>query len=71
MPYSLRRSGSGYFVITKGTNKKHSKRPLSRRMAGRQMRALYASMRRSMGRSEVRQPKMRRQASPGRTPKVL
>lgn len=45
MPYSLRRSGTGYFVVTQGTRRKHSKRPLSRRMAVRQMRALYASER--------------------------
>lgn len=45
MPYSLRRSGTGYFVVTQGTRRKHSKRPLSRRMAIRQMRALYASER--------------------------
>ena len=44
MPYELKRSGKGYFVETKGTHKRHSKRPLPLSRAKAQMRALYASM---------------------------
>lgn len=43
MPYKLVRSKNGkYFVVTKRSGKRHSKRPLSKEMAIRQMRALYA-----------------------------
>ena len=43
MPYRLQKSGRKYYVVTKGTNKRHSKRPMSKTMAQRQMRAIYAN----------------------------
>jgi len=45
MPYALQKSGSKFYVITKKSNRRHSKKPLSKRMAIRQMRAIYASTR--------------------------
>jgi len=44
MPYSLQKSGKGYYVITEGTSKKHSLKPLSKDTAERQMKALYYAM---------------------------
>lgn len=43
MPYSLRKRGGGYVVVTKATGRTHSKKPLSRARAMAQMRALYAN----------------------------
>lgn len=43
MPYSLQKSGRGYYVITKASGRRHSKRPLSLKRAKAQMRALYAN----------------------------
>jgi hypothetical protein len=44
MPYDLKKAKGGYYVVTEGTGKTHSKKPLSKDMAERQMRALYYSM---------------------------
>jgi hypothetical protein len=46
MPYELERNpvGRGFFVVTKGANKRHSNKPLTKRTAVLQMRALYANM---------------------------
>jgi hypothetical protein len=44
MPYLLKAAPNGFFVETKGTGRKHSKLPLPRERAERQMRALYARM---------------------------
>jgi len=44
MPYSLQKSGKGYYVVTEGSGKKHSKKPLSKDTAERQMKALYYAM---------------------------
>lgn len=46
MPYELEPSpvGRGYFVATKGTGRRHSKKPLPKARAIRQMRALYVNM---------------------------
>jgi hypothetical protein len=41
MPYTLRKQMRGYKVCKKGTRKCFSKRSLTKRMAKRQMRALY------------------------------
>lgn len=41
MPYNLEKSGSGFKVM--GPSGAKSKRPLSKEMAVRQMRALYAN----------------------------
>jgi hypothetical protein len=43
MPYGLEASptGRGYFVITKGTGRRHSNKPLTKSVAARQMAALY------------------------------
>ena len=44
MPYELKKAKGGYYVITQGTEKKHSKKPLTKEMAERQMKALYIAM---------------------------
>jgi hypothetical protein len=43
MPYHLEKNpqGYGYFVATKGTERRHSKKALPKTRAIRQMRALY------------------------------
>lgn len=43
MPYALHKSESGYKVANKETGETYSKRPQTRAMATRQMRAIYAS----------------------------
>ena len=47
MPYEIEKSpvGTGFFVVTKGTRRKHSDKPLPRARAINQMRALYRAMR--------------------------
>lgn len=46
MPWKLEPAGKGkYFVVTEATGRKHSKKPLARAMALRQMKALYVSER--------------------------
>jgi len=44
MPYELKKARGGYYVVTEGTGKKHSKKPLSKDTAERQMKALYYVM---------------------------
>jgi hypothetical protein len=46
MPYDLVKApkNMGYFVETKGTHRRHSKKPLPRKNAVAQMRALYANV---------------------------
>jgi hypothetical protein len=44
MPYQLSKSKGGYYVITEGTGKKHSLKPLSKATAEAQMKALYYAM---------------------------
>jgi hypothetical protein len=44
MPYILSKAKGGYFVKTEDTGKKHSKKPLSKEMAQKQMKALYYAM---------------------------
>lgn len=44
MPFSLKASKGGYYVITEGTGKKHSKKPLTKQNAEGQMKALYYAM---------------------------
>jgi hypothetical protein len=41
MPYEIKKVKGGYYVVTEGTNKKHSKKPLPEERAKAQMRALY------------------------------
>jgi hypothetical protein len=41
MPYELKKAKTGFYVITEGTGRKHSNKPLSKTMAERQMKALY------------------------------
>jgi hypothetical protein len=43
MPYNVKKSGSGYKVFKKGTKKSFSKKPLAKKKAEAQMKALYAS----------------------------
>lgn len=43
MPYEIRKTKRGYVVFTKGTNRGHSKKPLSLERAKAQLRALYAN----------------------------
>ncbi len=45
MPYHLVKAApNGFFVETKGTGRKHSKLPLPKERAERQMRALYVAI---------------------------
>lgn len=44
MPYKIVKTKGGYRVVTKGTGHKHSKKPMTKMMAERQMRALYANV---------------------------
>lgn len=44
MPFSLKEARGGYYVITEGTGKKHSKKPLTKQNAEGQMKALYYAM---------------------------
>jgi len=41
MPYELKPFKKGFYVVTEGTGRKHSKKPLTKEMAMRQMKALY------------------------------
>ena len=43
MPYKVKKSGKGYKVFKKGTSKSYSKKPLPKKRAEAQMRALYAN----------------------------
>jgi len=43
MPYKVKRSGKGYKVFKKDTTKSYSKKPLPKKKAEAQMRALYAN----------------------------
>lgn len=43
MPYKVAKSGSGYKVKNKNTGKTYSKKPLTKKKAEAQMRALYAN----------------------------
>ena len=53
MPYVLRKQKTrGYKVCKRGTRKCFSKRPLTKRMAKRQMRALYLHERIGSGKSQ-------------------
>lgn len=45
MPWKIKKSGKGYVVVTKATGREHSKKPMSRAKADKQIRALYASER--------------------------
>jgi hypothetical protein len=47
MPYKLEPAvvGRGFFVVTKGTGRKHSDKPLPRARAVNQMQALYRAAR--------------------------
>jgi len=44
MPYELKKAKGGYYVVTEASGKKHSKKPLSKDTAERQMKALYYAM---------------------------
>ena len=44
MPYELKKAGSGWVVVTKGTKRAHSKKALPLERAKAQMRALYANV---------------------------
>jgi hypothetical protein len=44
MPYALQKAKGGYYVITEGTGKKHSLKPLPKMTAEAQMKALYYAM---------------------------
>ena len=47
MPYKIEPApvGRGFFVVTKGTGKRHSEKPLPRPRAVNQMQALYRAAR--------------------------
>ena len=42
MPYELKKKGTGYVVKNKETGKEHSKKPIPKERAIRQMKLLYA-----------------------------
>lgn len=44
MPFQLEKTSSGYFVVTKGTRRRHNKKPLTRARAVLLLRALYANV---------------------------
>jgi hypothetical protein len=44
MPYKLKASKGGYYVVTEATGKKHSLKPLPKMTAEAQMKALYYAM---------------------------
>ena len=44
MPYHLLKSGSGYYVVTSSTGRKHSEKPISLQMAKKQLYALYLKL---------------------------
>ena len=41
MPYELREKGTGYVVVNTATGQEHSKKPIPKARAERQMRLLY------------------------------
>jgi len=41
VPYKVKKSGSGYKVVSTKTGKTHSRKPLSKKKAEAQMRALH------------------------------
>lgn len=43
MPWHLEKSGNGFKVVTNATGRSHSKKPLPKKRAQAQLRALYAS----------------------------
>ena len=43
MPYHIQKVGSGYYVVTTSTGRKHSKSPLTHIKAKAQLRALEAN----------------------------
>jgi hypothetical protein len=44
MPFEIVKAPKGYFVKKEGTSKTYSKKPLTKTMAMKQMRALYANV---------------------------
>jgi hypothetical protein len=44
MPFKLKASKGGYYVVTEGSGKKHSLKPLPKTTAEAQMKALYYAM---------------------------
>jgi len=42
--YHIEQHGSGYYVVSTDTGKKHSKEPLTKKMANAQMKALYVNV---------------------------
>jgi len=41
MPWSLKQSDGGWFVVTDSTGRKHSKEPLTKAVAKKQLAALH------------------------------
>ncbi len=41
MPWDMKKSGSGYKVVTQGTGHAHSNKPMTKQNALKQMRLLY------------------------------
>jgi len=44
MPYSIRKSGSGFKVVNKETGKAYSKKPMTKSKAKKQMSALHINV---------------------------
>ena len=40
MPFEMKKSGSGYYVVNKDTGKKHSKKPIPKTNASKQLKVL-------------------------------
>ena len=75
MPWKIQKSGSGYYVVTTSTGRKHSKHTLSLKKAKAQLAALHIhahsprkSPRRS-SRSPKRSPKRSSRRSPKKSPR--
>jgi len=54
MPYSIRKSGSGFKVVNKKTNRTFSKKPMSKEKAKRQVTALHINVKESFEAAVVR-----------------
>jgi hypothetical protein len=44
MPWVIKKEGTGYVVVTKETGKKHSKKPMTKAMALKQLAALQINV---------------------------
>ena len=45
MPWAIKKADGGYYVVTKETGRKHSKKPMTKEMAKKQLAALHVNAR--------------------------